>query len=538
MSETNEDYEFEFLAGFRADIVGYTNTDEESVIRIKQQIFSESIIKCKTYHELINDVHFEERAGDDIIVIVPTNKIVKLIHFAEELTENLVNESQSKREQREEFIDDVKVRIGIHVGNGFVKKDSTDNNKITSITGNIMIYLRRVTDIGSTGDILLTESAVNTIFALTTQYKGNLFDAARYPIKHGKYLHIWYYKNGNIGNPIPPKRKRLPLIKHLTKRNYLLALSLIIISGLGFSLGLVTLLDNNDTTEVNNIKTIIQDEIQDKYLKLIQDKKLIENILQQKIDEINTNQQQQIALSTTLTPQLKNELNSMLTAISEEGGIKYSWISKIKPELCTITLYKPYDRDFINTTDFRKKPWCNDLNYYDTYLTETYYASGPHDFVNTLVSEINIKLPDGKSKTIGYLGKALEWNDIIPPLLASSSKPRLILIDNEGYIAFDCTFLGCNDLDNYRSAVIDQKPLVFNSSYTGNSFGLSSFEKVNMENKLGNNNNIFDNWTLYLLSEKFYEIMDYLIFGSISVIFGLIIYYYLIPRNWLDERNM
>ena len=33
---------------------------------------------------------------------------------------------------------------------------------------------------------------------------------------------------------------------------------------------------------------------------------------------------------------------------------------------------------------------------------------------------------------------------------------------------------------------------------------------------------------------KFYEIIDYLIFGSISIIFGLIVYYYLIPRNWLD----
>ena len=138
---------------------------------------------------MINDVHFEERAGDDIIVTEPTNKIVKLIHFAEELTEELDKRIYLKREQREEFIDDVKVRIGIHVGNGFVKKDRTHNNKITSITGNIMIYLRRVTDIGFTGDILLTESAVNTIFALTTQYKGNLFDAGRYPIKHGKYLH-------------------------------------------------------------------------------------------------------------------------------------------------------------------------------------------------------------------------------------------------------------------------------------------------------------------------------------------------------------
>ena len=534
MSETTDDDKFEFLAGFRADIVGYTDTNEESLIRNKQQIFSESIAKCKTYHELINDVHFEERAGDDIIIIVPTNKIVKLIHFAEELTENLVNESQSKREQREDFIDDVKVRIGIHIGNGFVKKDNTNNNKILSINGNIMNYLKRVTDIGFSGDVLLTEGAVNTIFALTTQYKGNLYDAGRYPIKHGKYLHIWYYKNGNIGNPKPPPRKKLPLIKHLTKRNYLLALSLIIISGLGFSLGLVTLLDNSNTTELNNIKTIVQDEIQDKYLKLIQDKKLIENILQQKVDGINTNQHHQITLSTTLTPQLKNQLNSILTSISEEDGIKYSWISKIKPELCTITLYKPHDRDFINTTDFRKKPWCNDLNYYDNYLTKTYYASGPHDFVNTLVSEINIKLPDGKSKTIGYLGKALEWNDVIPQLLASNSKPRLILIDNEGYIAFDCTFLGCKDLDNYIStAVVDQKPLVFNS-YIANTFGLFSIERSNMENKLDNNNHIFGNWTLFLLSEKFYEIMDYLIFGSVSVIFGLIVYYYLIPRYWLD----
>jgi hypothetical protein len=77
MYEINKHEKFEFLVGFRADIVGYTNTDEESIIRIKQQIFSDSIAKCKTYHELINDVHFEERAGDDIIIIVPTNHIVK-----------------------------------------------------------------------------------------------------------------------------------------------------------------------------------------------------------------------------------------------------------------------------------------------------------------------------------------------------------------------------------------------------------------------------------------------------------------------------
>jgi hypothetical protein len=55
-----------------------------------------------------------------------------------------------------------------------------------------------------------------------------------------------------------------------------------------------------------------------------------------------------------------------------------------------------------------------------------------------------------------------------------------------------------------------------------------------MENNIGKNTNIFGNWTLYILSEKFYEIMDYLIFGSISIIFGLIIYYYLVPRYWLD----
>ena len=122
MSETNEIDKFEFLAGIRADIVGYTNTDKESIMRIKQQIFSDFIVKCKTYHELIKDVYFEERAGDDIIIIVPSNRIVNLIQFTEELTENLVNESQSTREHGEEFIDDVKVRIGIHAGLGFVKR--------------------------------------------------------------------------------------------------------------------------------------------------------------------------------------------------------------------------------------------------------------------------------------------------------------------------------------------------------------------------------------------------------------------------------
>ena len=33
MSETNKYDKFEFLAGLRADIIGYINTDEESVIR-------------------------------------------------------------------------------------------------------------------------------------------------------------------------------------------------------------------------------------------------------------------------------------------------------------------------------------------------------------------------------------------------------------------------------------------------------------------------------------------------------------------------
>jgi hypothetical protein len=101
-----------------------------------------------------------------------------------------------------------------------------------------MNNLRRITDIGSAGHILLTEAAVNTIFALTTQYKRNLYNAGKYPIKHGKYLDVWYYKKDNIGIP-PPEKEKLPLIKHLTKRNYHLALSLIVFSAIGFSLGLV-----------------------------------------------------------------------------------------------------------------------------------------------------------------------------------------------------------------------------------------------------------------------------------------------------------
>ena len=80
-----------------------------------------------------------------------------------------------------------------------------------------MNYLKRLTDIGSAGDILLTDEAVNTIFALTAKFKGNLYHAGKYPIKHDKYLNVWFYKKGNIGNPKPPKKKKITFDKTFNK---------------------------------------------------------------------------------------------------------------------------------------------------------------------------------------------------------------------------------------------------------------------------------------------------------------------------------
>ena len=526
----------EFLAGIRADIVGYTNTNKDKIIQIKEKIFSDAISKCKTYHELTNAYHFESRAGDDIIIIVLSDHIAKLIDFAEELTQNLKIESRLKREYRSEFIDDVEVRIGIHAGNGYVKKDTS--NKIISITGNIMNNLKRVTDIGSERHVLLTENAVNTISALTTRFNKNVYSAKKYPIKHGKHLDVWSYYNPDTktGRRDLPIRPRFILLVNLTKRNYYLALSLIFFSGLGFTVGLITFFDDPSTVELNNIKKALQDEIQNKYLKLIQDKRLIENIVQQQLEQ-NSNYDK-ITLNHLLTQEKRNELNTVLTDIIDEDGIKYSWISKLKPEFCTITLYKPYDKVFVNITDFRDRPWCTNLNYYDTYLTETYYASGPHDYVNTLVSKIVIELPDGKSKTIGFLGKALEWNEIIPQSLSSSNDPRLILTDNKGFVAFDCTVSGCKDLDQDPIGFPNQIPVKYNSSYFDNANFLLSFETTNADfiNPLDKNTKILNDWKLILIFQNTDMIMKYIIFISLSVIFGLIVYYYLVPRDWFGEE--
>src|SRR6185437_11659940 len=116
----------------------------------------------------------------------------------------------------------IKVRIGIHVDLGFTEKKDKK-----MISGSIRDYLERVTNVGSSGDIVLTESAVITIKSLTNEFDNYIYYAGSYPIKHGQFLNLYYYNNGTIGNNKRPKSNDISIIQIVSGTNRMMATSII-----------------------------------------------------------------------------------------------------------------------------------------------------------------------------------------------------------------------------------------------------------------------------------------------------------------------
>ena len=105
------------------------------------------------------------------------------------------------------------------------------------------------------------------------------------------------------------------------------------------------------------------------------------------------------------------------------------------------------------------------------YLTPTFYATGPKNFANTLVSKIPVNRTDGKADVIGYFGQAVDWNKIIPPLMKFANRDTVKLVDNTGHLAAECTFEGCKRLViNPSSDNLKIDPIVFESNFMTNLF--------------------------------------------------------------------
>jgi hypothetical protein len=392
--------------------------------------------------------------------------------------------------------------------------------------------------LGLDGDILLTEQAVITITAITDSFDNDLYYAGTYPIKHGQYLKVWYYNNEKAGNFKRPKVKNTPLIKNLSKRNKIMAISIITIACLGFIFSGVLFFNQLSLSiKVDTFKTDLQNEIFKIYQQHQNRSILVTKIFQSKLDEtgngFNPN------LSNLMDNNVLLNINKFLqnNIMGKNTNIQYGWIARTIDEKCTIVAYKPYDATFINRTDYSDFPWCKGIQKFDYYTSEAYYASGPRDFVNTIVSKITVDRPDGKSITIGYYGEALNWNNIIPPLMKYVNKDTALLVDHKGYLSADCKFDGCRKLS------ID--PITGNINNKTQKYASSDFVSEMFAEKISGdydkdspyNGQLLNNWKVYLLSDG--ERVDVIVHLGLFIVsmnlLAITIYYYLIPRYWLDD---
>lgn len=426
----------------------------------------------------------------------------------------------------------IKVRMGIHVDLGFQEKDKK------RIAGGVRDYLERITNLGSDGDILLTEQAVITITAITDSFDNYLSYAGTYPIKHGQYLKVWYYSNENAGNFKRPKVKNTSLIKNLSKKNKIMAISIITIACIGFIIsGILFFNQLSLSIKVETFKTDLQNEIFNIYQQHQDRSEVVKRLFQSKLNETDNG----------FDPKLGNLMdNNVLLNINsflqnnigiKNTNIQYGWIARTIGEKCTLVAYKPYDATFINRTDYSDFPWCKGIQKFDYYTSESYYASGPRDFVNTIVSKITVDRPDGKSITIGYYGEALNWNNIIPPLMKYVNKDNAILVDHKGYLSADCKIDGCRKLsiDPFTGNIKNESQKYMSNDFIDEMFAVKISGEYDKDSPY--NSQLLNNWKIYLLSDN--ERLDIIIhlglFIVAMILVAITIYYYLIPRYWLDD---
>ncbi|HKY55434.1 MAG TPA: hypothetical protein VJM08_14050, partial [Anaerolineales bacterium] len=446
---------------------------------------------------------------------------------------------------------------GIHLGPAYV--DRIDG-KMLDVSGNAITYAERVMNVARPGDILVTNSAVNTILALKGSYQKVFRYAGKYPIKHGEYLQVWsLHISEDIGNPDSPPKKKMLLIGKMSSRNRRLAIALLALAVVGSVLSGQLLLAQISTgvdTRSLHLKQSIENGVEE--LWSIQDatKQVVER-------ELSKN-----ARSAQLSPDARigELLNfdsgtiSIILALlpSSNAEIKYTWIAETIADECSILLYEPYGRPpFDPDQNFTKRDWCENIQKRSDYLTTTLYASGPVRYVNVLVTRID-EGESPSSETIGYFGLATNWEKIIPQKISEiygeGSNVRVILEDHGGYVSADCTPKGCTDLTKIVPPirVNDTFPLdpalIFNGKncYDESLAPASTAGEPVRESVLidsvevrASNPQIMQGWRLHLCYEKpqmLNPIPAFLFAISLAAV-GILSYFYIVPRYWLDDTD-
>jgi hypothetical protein len=191
------------------------------------------------------------------------------------------------------------------------------------------------------------------------------------------------------------------------------------------------------------------------------------------------------------------------------------------------------------------------------HLTRILYATGPKEYANVLVTRINSDAGPSTT-TLGYFGLGVNWGNLLPRTLekvyGDREDVRIILEDAEGFVSADCKIDGCVDLTDIV------RPIKVNGSYdsplqiTKLKFGnykqqdstLNSSELVQdslQMDPLGlpsPDPEVLKGWDIHLFYEHQSQsayVLPASLFGLSLASFGLLIFYYLVPRYWLDDTE-
>jgi serine/threonine protein kinase len=90
---------------------------------------------------------------------------------------------------------DVKLRMGVHSGPVFRRRDINEN---LNVTGSGINFAQRVMDSGDAGHILLSHNVADTLIQLG-DWQEHLHDLGKHEVKHGLQLHLYNLCKGGLG---------------------------------------------------------------------------------------------------------------------------------------------------------------------------------------------------------------------------------------------------------------------------------------------------------------------------------------------------
>ncbi len=183
---------------FFVDIVGLSDTSMSTKTQIKKiEVLNNSISECEAYKSQPKDSVVMLPTGDGMCLGFLQGPELPLL-LAIELQEKLAEYNKAKIPS-----EIVRVRIGLHSGNGFLVDDLHGNK---NVWGPGIILTRRVMDFGDDGHILLSTQLAEDLRELSDEYRAIVKPVHDFILKHGTTMLVYSAYGDGFGNPIPPTK--------------------------------------------------------------------------------------------------------------------------------------------------------------------------------------------------------------------------------------------------------------------------------------------------------------------------------------------